>query len=128
MRYHHNSYAILPFYITRIMFDFLAEKVFIGSMSSIAIIFININTILNRLMVCWAVSTDINWRAIALNVMIDFVIVVGCAFIVCGPVHIHIYKRRAPKAFFNWFLGKADAIDKTLNEDERAHGGFKRDW
>jgi len=51
--FHQHSLALIPFYVVRITFDLLVEKVcFLGRASSLRIIFININALVNRLLLC----------------------------------------------------------------------------
>jgi len=96
-------------------------------MSSITIIFINLNAVLNRMLLCWAVSTEINWRVLIVNVVVDFVIAFSCSVVISGPLYIHTYKRRAPRALYNWLLGRADCVDKSLTDAEKVYGARKRD-
>merc|ERR1719419_1173361 len=88
-----------------------------GRASSFRIIFININALMNRLLLLWALAKEFNLEAIMFTVVIDFLIVFMFAFVVAGPLYIHTNRSLIPKALFNWILGKELENPVEMNKD-----------
>lgn len=79
-----------------------------GRASSFRIIFININALMNRLLILWALAKEFNLGAIMFTVVIDFAIVFMFAFVVAGPLYIHTHRAAVPRALLNWILGREE--------------------
>jgi len=119
--------ALFPFYIVRVVADMLVEKVcYYGRASSLRIVFININALINRLILCWALSSEFNVMVIMVTVIIDFLIVISFSFLVSGPLSIHVDSRSTPRAFVNWMLGKTDDSDERMDEKLKKHASCER--
>lgn len=126
MYFNQHSIALIPFYIVRISFDALVEKVcFLGKAPSLRIIFININALVNRLLLCWALASEINLYAIMMTVVVDFLIVFGFVYIISGPLHIHTGKNQM-RTFYKWLLGYEDDGGKELTKKQRQYAVCER--
>jgi len=122
-----SVWSLIPFFVVRMMADYVVELVCKHSRaSSFRIIFININALMNRLLLLWALAKEFNLGAIMFTVVIDFVIVFMFAFVVAGPLHIHSNSSAIPTALFNWILGREDENPAEMSKDVIQHGVCER--
>jgi len=113
-----SVWSLIPFFIVRMMADYVVEIVCKhGRASSLRIIFININALMNRLLLLWALAKEFNLAAIMFTVVIDFGIVFMFAFVVAGPLHIHTNRAAIPGALLNWILGRECENPVELTKD-----------
>jgi len=102
--------------------DVLVEVVcHYGNAASFRVIFINMNALVNRMLLVWALSSDVDVWAIMFTVAIDFLFVFSFTFFVSGPLYIHGELSSAPKAFLHWMLGKEDNREKYMSVTHREH-------
>jgi len=90
------------------------------------IIFINVNALMNRLLLCYTLASDSNIAAIMFTVVIDFMYVFMFAFVVSGPLYIYSDSKSIPRAFVLWLLGKPDDRDNQLETQKVQHGVCER--
>lgn len=113
-----SVWSLIPFFVVRMMADYVVEIVCKhGRASSLRIIFININALMNRLLLLWALAKEFNLAAIMFTVVIDFGIVFMFAFVVAGPLYIHTNRAAIPRALFNWILGRECENPVELSKD-----------
>jgi len=105
--------------------DYLVEIVCKhGDALSFRIIFININALMNRLLLCYTLaSADQKTVGIIITVGIDFMFVLGLALLITGPLAIHTDPYKIPQRLYNWIRGKSyDEAQLTKKETKHAIG------
>jgi len=113
---------IIPlFSITRIILDLSAEKLCIWTgNSSFCIIFINVNALLQRLFLSWALTKANNVGSIFFAVAIDFVLTLVFMITVCGP--LTFYTQRWPGKVLTslfWIVGRENVDEILMTEEEK---------
>lgn len=115
-------WTLIPFYVVRMVADSLAEFVCKhGRALSFRIIFINVNALMNRLLLCYTLASDSNILAIMTTVALDFMIVLMFSFLVTGPLYVYRKSSALPYEFVRWICGKSDISEneKQLGKEER---------
>lgn len=121
MKSGHHPLALILFYAVRIVFNHLVEKVcFSLNFSSLRILFLNMNTLLNRIVLCQALASEINLYSIMLTIAVDSMIVFGLIFFVSGPLHIHTDKNEYRlRTLFNCLFRRQDNGDENLTVQQK---------
>jgi len=130
----YNTYKmdilILLFYVVRMVADYLVEIVCKRSNAlSFRIIFININALMNRLLLCYTLaSADTKTVGIIITVGIDFMFVLALALLITGPVSVHNNPSSTPLRLYNWIRGKSYDESPLTREEMKNAIGERAKW
>jgi len=100
-----------------------------GDAQSFRIIFININALMNRLLLCYTLaSADKKTVGIIITVGIDMMFVLGLALLITGPLPIHHNPSTIPLRLWNWIRGKSYDESPLTREEMKNAIGERAKW
>jgi len=99
----------------------------VSGASSLRIIFINTNALLQRTFLCMALASAGDTTCIMVAVSIEFMVILIFLISVCGPLTYHTKQGTEKlRAVFLWVIGKEDVKEKPMTEEEKMYAISER--
>jgi hypothetical protein len=118
-----HPFAILLFFILKVIFDQCAEKLCkYTETSSLRIIFLNNNALVRQMIICWALTKAESITGVFFAVSVDFLATLVSLAIVCGP--LTFYTEAPAMAFvtlFNWIVRREYIDERLMTEKDRRY-------
>jgi len=113
--------VIIPFICVKLGFNWLVAFIALLTNSKpLRIIFINNNAMIQRMILCWALSSKLQPLPIIFVGLVDFLQTLFHIFFVLGPLQVHkSASRDLPFMLFYWMLGTEWSGMKPLTKEER---------